>query len=301
MIMSKMIVKIMKSVVGFLMLATGAFAFQIKQNPQLVNSQQPPDSTPPTNLVLILEGPIAVCTAPDNHPGKILILIPNAKDHFNPGFDAGGNETPLCSEDYHMELGQHKPGNPMLDATFDTVPIQCPTASSRYLSLLVDTPDQITAYTTAAATITGDYARPGQRKYVTRTELYYAAVDLTNTFVDQVTPSACSVSVPDGTNTQQVPVTFPYSPQFSVSGADKLLVFGMTPSIGDDASHHHEKDAYKAETDMVGVNRAIDFPTQAGSKSAPVKSPKVQRIIGPHNDCRAPQIFVQPGTAKASK
>src|SRR5439155_25918173 len=55
-----------------------------------------------SNLQIVLEGPFAVCAAPSTQPGKIEILIPRAKDHFDPGFDADLDQTLLCGGDYSI-------------------------------------------------------------------------------------------------------------------------------------------------------------------------------------------------------
>jgi hypothetical protein len=241
-----------------------------------------------TNLQLVLEGPFAVCTAPPGHQGKFQILVPKDKRHFEPGFDADVNETLLCEGDYSLNLGTRKPGRAEIktkDSTrvFDTVAADCPPKSTKYLTLLVDKPDQIVPLTPTTATVTGANALSGQQEYVTRMLLYYDGVDPNSVHVEKLTPERCMIPIKKlgGTRVKKE-FTFDWTPSFVNLGGDVRLLFGMMPMRRDNYSHSDAKAAYGAIAKMLNVNRKVDFPKPG------------QMDFGSHSDCRAPQVLVKP-------
>ena len=243
------------------------------------------------NLQLILEGPMAVCMAPENKRDSIMILIPRAKGHFQPGFDAGADETLLCQGgEYEFVLEGHEPGNATPGDEFDRLHADCPSKGDRYLSLLVHKPDQILPFTLTDAKIAGGdgSSKSGYYRYASRTVLYYAGVstDPKNSYVVQRKPEKCEIEVSDGPfKKKKIEFPFPFKPKL-VYGENRLLL-SMTPTKQDDASHHHARGAYRAVAKMVGVHRSVEFPPLS-------KEEEAKMVIGPHNDCRAPQMFMLP-------
>ncbi len=243
---------------------------------------------PPSHLQLVLEGPFAVCTAPSGHPGKFQILIPKAKGHFEPGFDSDAKETLLCEGDYSLNLGARKPGRAEIrsgdsNVVFDTVAAECPSKSSKYLSLLVDKPDQIVPLTETTATVTGPNAVSGEHEYVSRMLLYYDGVDPNSVTVDPLNPKACEMPIKElGVTITKQEFEFPWTASFALLGGDVRLLLGMMPTSRDNYFHSDAKAAYRAIATMLKVDRKVDFPKPNSMG------------FGPHNDCRSPQVLVKP-------
>jgi hypothetical protein len=242
-------------------------------------------------LQLVLEGPFAVCTAPSQYPGKFQILIPTVGDHFEPGFDTDVGETLLCKGEYSLNLGNRKAGRGEFlkrqsagrDVVFDTVAAECPPKSHKYLTLLVDKPDQIEPLTPTTATVTGTNASPDEQEYVSRVMLYYEGVDPTKVQVEKISAGKCLIPIKAlDIAVQEKEFPFPWSASFNKLSSDLRLQLAMTPTLRDNYLHTHAKSSYKAVAKMLGAERSVEFPNA------------LRIEYGPHNDCRAPQVLVEP-------
>jgi hypothetical protein len=258
-----------------------------------------PQSAMPTraNLQLVLEGPMAICLRPEKYPGKIQVLIPKAKGHFEPGFDADRNETILCNGEYSLDFGETNSRStvpPELveqgETRWEKMRADCSQKKPGYLSILLEKPDQILPFRETRATISVDNSGSAtESSYVTQTLFYYKNVLRDGLSVNRHSDAKCKVTVklPGGIKVKRkYKFPQPWKPQFYSLGSDIRLTVGMTPSELDDTMHHHAARAHDEVASMLGVHRTISFPRL--SKHA------FGLLISPHNDCRAPQIMVQP-------
>jgi hypothetical protein len=248
-------------------------------------------SIQPSNLQLVLDGPFAIQERISGQPGKIRILIPKAKNHFSPGFDADLNQQLLCQGDFSIDLGKHNPpsmasqietkslGNTI---AIDTVGIGSIPKSGLYITVLVDSPDQIALMSPTTVTRIGD-GNGGGGEYASKVLLRYTGVDPTTVAVKKLTGGpSCTVTLFTILPPVQKTYMYPWAPDFVPVGCDARLQLSMVPSVKEDANHTHAKSAYMAIAKMLGIKRTVDFP-----------SPR-EMGAGPHNDCRAPLIRVRP-------
>lgn len=281
-----------KSFVLIVLLISGIhpFVWAQKSKPPVLGPSQKSASPTGATLDLVLEGPFALCTSVPNNPNKFKVLVPSVGNHFNPGFDSDFTEFPLCGGDYSLDIVGHSGGSgkpPKQGPNgeiFDTANMACPPASDRFLSLLVDSPDQdISIASSTYATVTGSGVK-GKQLYVTRMVLSYQGVDLTKIQVSRVSGDNCKF--PTGVGT-------PF--KFMQSATEGHLVFSMMPSRPDDPDHPDSIDAYAAIAEMLGLQRSVSF--DPGNPHSPVVAPQRQQSqkaipLGSHDDCRAPQILV---------
>jgi len=303
--------KIFASIVLGVGVSSSGFAFQSQRDQQEPSCNKGQSCNPTyAEVELVLEGPMVVCMKPEGFPNQIMILIPKVKGHFEPGFDAGGNETILCREDYELTLGGHTqvPPTSLKGQGFNVVPVACPANPNKYLSLLLDAPDKIQPLTGTQSTITGEYGSEGV--FANRTVLTYLHVDINQdatpgcqcTFVDRRQKGSCKTKVSNGWfSSIDLTVPIPYYPQFSNAGTEKELIFSLTPKQKDDASHHHARDAYKATARLLGLDSTVEFPPLPENDGQKNPQIAINMILSPHNDCRAPQMFAQPDMAAKQK
>jgi hypothetical protein len=255
-------------------------------------TSQAADAKQPSNLQLLLEGPFAIQQFISGQPGKIRILIPKAKNHFEPGFDADLNQQLLCQGDFSIELGKHNPAKTKEISTeslghriaIDTVGIGTLPKSGPYITVLIDSPDEMAPIAPTTVTQIGE-GKGGAGEYASKVLLRYTGVDPTKVEVKKLTGgSTCTVMLNVYAVLPLVPKTFryPWFPDFVPLGSDVRLLLSMVPSVKDDAYHNHAKGAYKAIAKMLGIQRKVNFPNPGEMHG------------GPHNDCRAPQILVRP-------
>jgi hypothetical protein len=302
---------IMTGVIGFATLfafASGCHSAETERALQRAVSPAASGDNRTANLQLVLEGPLAMCAAPNGKADKMVILVPKVRHHFEPGFSADTNETPLCEGDYILDFDKddHKNRPAKYEGTiWDKVGADCLQKAPGYLSLVVDKPDRIlpmqftTAAITNAAGAKSDVPN-GREDYASQTLFYYNNVLLSGisvkryktgtngTNTTKVTSDKCRITtkLPGGV---KVKTDLPFSswqPEFYNLGSDVRLTFGMIPSEMDDITHSHATRAYAGIARMLGVDRVVRFPklTEAG--------------LTPHNDCRAPQMLVLPLEAR---
>lgn len=265
------------------------------------SSVEPEKGRATTNLDFVLEGPFAIQTHLDGQPHKIKILLPNARDHFNPGFDADLNQSLLCQGVYSVDLPKHGDGSMKSIATtaidgpiqIDTVDIASVPESRVYIGITIDSPDEVVPLAPTTATIKGPNGSGEENVYASTTLLRYTNMDSGAISVRKLTgdPTVCKVTpkffdLPIPWKT--VTVSYPYTPSFVQLGSEIRLSLSMVPSVKDDVSHDHASASYQAIAKMLGVNRTVVFPGTRGMHA------------GPHNDCRAPQILVQPPRASGN-
>jgi hypothetical protein len=254
----------------------------------------PQKADTPTNLQLVLEGPFAIQIHLDGQPGKIKILIPNATDHFDPGFDADLDQHLLCAGDYSVDLPKHSPGlMTRLDTKsmgrsiqIDTVEIASVPESKKYIGVLIDSPDELVLLEPTTATINDPNGESGE--YASKALLRYTNIDPSSAMLSKltgdvtvckITPKVLSV-IPLPYRTKSI--SYPWPPSFAPVGSDVRLLLSMVPSVKDDFYHTHASASYKAIADMLGIKRTVTFPKPSEFNG------------GPHNDCRAPLILVKP-------
>jgi hypothetical protein len=299
--------RILKSTITILVFASAALGFQAPGKPNRKPAQpsagQPESAASSTNLLLVLEGPMAICKTPKD-PEKIVILIPLASKHFSPGIDADLTERLTCPGEYSLDLPKD---NPPRDAEIDETPYEypsgddkdirfdrikmdyCPFPNKKFLSLTVNRPDSIISMTPTYASITVNRVPGNQYHYAARTMLYYEEVDLSKLTISKLSypTDKCEIKVKDGRRGEKtVVLKYPAPLKFLNVGDDKWLFFSMTPSEEDDYSHTNGIQAYRDMSDMLRVDRSIKFPTDRGHP------------LGPHNDCRVAQMLITPETKK---
>jgi hypothetical protein len=248
----------------------------------------------PANLQIVLEGPFAIQTHLDDQAGKIKILIPKAPDHFDPGFDADLDQHLLCNSEFSVDLPGHSPGlmkrleTKSMDqpVIIDTVEIASVPNSKKFASVVIDKPDEMALLAPTDAAINGPNGGGG--KYATKVLLRYVGVDPNKVEVQklsspkevcEITPKLLgAVPIPWRT----ISVHYPYHPEFVPVGSDGRLLLSMVPSVKDDQNHKYASASYTTISSMLGIKRTVTFPRAN------------EFGVGPHNDCRAPQILVNP-------
>ena len=230
------------------------------------------------NLVLSLEGPFAVQEHIDGHPGKLRILIPRVKDHFEPGFDADLDQYLLCDGDYSIELDGHKPAMTTRSIStshhnqpivIDTVGIADPPEPGYRISVLVDTPEALALTGPTEATVTGEH---GDMKAMYASKMLLLYTGINSIMVKKTDKKTCHFG--------GILFQTEWTPSFAQLGGDLRLALSMVPSVTD-SSHKPAKKSYSAIAKMLGIKRSVDFPTH-------------KPFYGPHNDCLAPLIRVRP-------